>query len=94
MPRAAPSTVRAVLVLLAAASILGWLPRLRRSGSIRAHVELLQKVSPIEHFAPAAQRAFADLTRFDVTIVAHRVRDDLPYELVPVDDRAVAAWLA
>lgn len=96
MSRPAPTSVRTVLVLLIAASLLGWLPRMKRSGSIRRHVELLQRVTPIQQFAPvAANRAFFDLgDRFDLTIVAHRVRDDLPYLLVPVDERRVAAWLA
>ncbi len=96
MPRPAPTTVRTVLVLLVAASILGWLPRLRRSGPIRRHIDLLQNVSPIQQFAPAAgHRTLVDLSdRFDFTVIAHRVRDDLPYLFVPVDDRALEAWLA
>ncbi|MDQ8045315.1 MAG: hypothetical protein AAGC46_08000 [Solirubrobacteraceae bacterium] len=97
MSRQAPSSTRTVLVLLTAAAFLGWMPRLRRSGSIRWHMELLQGATPIQQFAPAASayRAFSGLhDRFDVTIIAHRVWADGPFELVPVDDRALAAWLS
>ncbi|MDO9356880.1 MAG: hypothetical protein Q7T55_24500 [Solirubrobacteraceae bacterium] len=95
MSRPAPSTARTAVVLLLAASLLGWLPRLRRSGSIRSHIELLQKVAPIEQFAQVAgQRSFVDLAgRLDLTIVVHRARADLPYLFVPIDDRELAGWL-
>lgn len=88
--------MRTALVLLAAAGILGWLPRLRRSGSIRAHVELLQKVAPIQQFAPRAGSTalFGRDGHFSVTIVAQRLRADGPYALVPVDERQLAGWLA
>jgi hypothetical protein len=82
-------------VLLAAASFLGWLPRLSRQGSVRRHVEMLRRAAPIQQFAPAAYRAFAELEgRFDITIVAHRAFTGSHYEFVPVNERALAAWLA
>jgi hypothetical protein len=84
-----------VLVLLAAASFLGWLPRLSRQGSVRRHVEMLRSAASIQQFAPAAYRAFADFEgRLDITIVAHRAHFGSRYELVPVNERALAAWLA
>jgi len=97
VPRSNPSSTRTILVLLAFASFLGWMPRMRRSGAVRWHVEMLRGTTPIQQFAPAAaaSRAFAGLEeRFDVTIVAHRIRAGAPYEFVPIDDRALAAWLA
>lgn len=97
MPRETPPTVRTFVVLLAAAGILGWLPRLRRQGSIRSHVELLQKVAPIQQFAPRAGSTalFGRGGHFSVTIVAQRLgAAGARYELVPVDERVAAAWLA
>lgn len=95
VPRTSSHQIRTILVLLTAASLLGWLPRSRRMTTLRRHVELLQRVTPIHQFAPAyAQRAAFDPTdRLDLTIVAHRVRLGAPYLLVPVDDRQLAAWL-
>lgn len=93
-PRSA-QTARTVLVLLSAAALLGWLPRRHRVGSVRAHIELLQKVSPIQQFAPVAgSRALFDRDgHFCVTVVAHRLRDGAPWTLVPVDERELAGWL-
>ncbi len=96
MPRQTSSTVRTILVLLSAFALLRSLRRPEGVTSLRRHVELLQKVTPIHQFAPiAGSRALFDRDgAFGVTVVAHRLRTDLPWTLVPVDERAVAAWLA
>lgn len=95
MSRGSAQTARTVLVLLSAAALLGWLPRRHRIGSVRAHVELLQKISPIQQFAPTAgSRALFDREgHFGVTVVAHRLRDGAGWTLVPVDERELAGWL-
>lgn len=96
MSRGGAQSARTILVLLSTAALLGWLPRRHRVGSVRAHIELLQKISPIQQFAPAASsRALFDRDgHFGVTVVAHRQRDGAPWTLVPVDERELAGWLA
>lgn len=88
--------MRTVLVLLSMFAIVRSLRRPERgAGAVRRHVELLQKVTPIHQFAPAAgSRALFDREgHFGVTVVAHRDRTDLPWTLVPVDERELAGWL-
>lgn len=96
MPRPTSSTVRTILVLLSAFALLRSLRRPERITSLRRHVELLQKVTPIHQFAPiAGSRALFERDGdFGVTVVAHRLRTDLPWTLVPVDERELAGWLA
>jgi hypothetical protein len=96
VPRPTSSTVRTILVLLSALALVRSLRRPERGTSLRRHVELLQKVTPIQQFAPVAgSRALFDRDgHFGVTVVAHRLRTDLPWTLVPVDERELAGWLA
>lgn len=95
MSRGGAQSARTILVLVSAAALLGWLPRRHRVGSVRAHIELLQKISPIQQFAPmAGSRALFDREgHFGVTVVAHRLREGTPWTLVPVDERELAGWL-
>ena len=96
MPRERSSVLRSVLVLLSALALVRSLRRPERGTTLRRHVELLQKVTPIHQFAPiAGSRALFDRDgAFGVTVVAHRLRTDLPWTLVPVDERELAGWLA
>lgn len=98
MSRPSSPTARTILVLLTAAAFLGWLPRGRRVTTLRRHVELLQKITPVHQFAPVnAMHARWDPdpeSGSGLTVVAQRVPADGPYLLVPVDDRVLAGWLA
>lgn len=88
--------MRTVLVLMSALALLRSLRRPERGTTLRRHVELLQKVTPIQQFAPVAgsRALFERDGYFGVTVVAHRLRNDLPWTLVPIDERELAGWLA
>ncbi|MBJ7472882.1 MAG: hypothetical protein JHD16_16365 [Solirubrobacteraceae bacterium] len=96
MSRPSSSTVKTVLVLLSALALVRALRLPERGTTLRRHVELLQKVTPIHQFAPVAgSRALFDRDgHFGVTVVAHRHGTSEPWTLVPIDERELAGWLA
>jgi len=95
VPRTTPSTTRALLLLAAATFAFSRL-RPQRTG-VRMHIERLQRITPIQAFAPAAgNRALMDREGgpFRIRILAHH---DTPLGrtlLVPIDERILAGWLA
>lgn len=95
MPRTEPRTTRALLLL--AAAVLTFARRSTGGSSgVRLHVQRLQKLTPIQQFAPAAgNRALFDREGgpFSIRIVAHRDRLTGRLMLVPVDERVLAGWL-
>lgn len=94
MPRTAePRTIRALLLL--AVAVLTFARR-SRAGGVRLHVERLQKIAPIQQFAPAAgNRALFDREAgpWAIRIIGQRDRATGRLMLVPVDERVLAGWL-
>ncbi|MBO9531392.1 MAG: hypothetical protein J7513_00255 [Solirubrobacteraceae bacterium] len=91
-----PRTVRALLLLAAALLTLG-----RRAGlntGVRMHVQRLQRVAPIQQFAPIyANRALLDRDGeglFSIRIIAQRDVRTGRLVMVPIDERVLAGWLA
>lgn len=95
MPHTEPRTTRALLVL--AAAVFTFARRSTVRTGVRRHVERLQKIAPIQQFAPmAGNRALFDREHglMGIRIVAHHDLLTGRLMLVPVDDRVLAGWLA
>jgi hypothetical protein len=94
VPRSAPRTTRALLLLVATALTFG--RRSKINAGVRMHVQRLQRITPIQQFAPAAgNRALLDRGHgpFLIRIVAQRDLLTGRLLLVPIDERVLAGWL-
>ena len=90
-----PRTTRAVLLLVAALLTFG--RRSTVSAGVRLHVQRLQRVAPIQQFAPIyGNRALFDREGsgpFSIRIVAQRDLSTGRLLMVPIDERVLAGWL-
>jgi hypothetical protein len=90
-----PRTTRTLLLLAAALMTIGGRSRMR--AGVRLHVERLQRITPIQQFAPmAGNRALFDREGhglLGIRIVAQRDPHSGRLLLVPVDERVLAGWL-
>jgi hypothetical protein len=95
VPRTESRSTRPLVVL---AAVLTFARRSTARTGIRRHVQRLQRVTPIQQFAPGAgNRALFEREgagTFSIRILAYRDGRTGRLLLVPVDERVVAGWLA
>lgn len=88
-------TARSALAL--AATALSLTRRSATAPGVRLHVQRLQRITPIQQFAPGGgNRALLDRVPggWPIHIVAHRDLHTGRLMLVPIDERVLAGWLA
>jgi hypothetical protein len=96
VPRTTTATSTRALLLMATLVFAFTRLRPQRTG-VRAHIERLQKITPIQQFAPAAiNRGLVNREGgpFYVRILAHHDTTLGRTQFVAVDERVLAGWLA